>query len=406
MFAGRQAALQKPGTDRVAADRHGIPYCILLVMQGDPISQRPEEQRHPYKGLANWAFWQRSVGGVAPFAVDPVITVPFTIGQTDRIATGGSCFAQNIARGLRERHFNYFVAETAPPTLPTAKWHEYNYGTFSARYGNIYTARHLRQLFDRAYDKFTPSLRSWNGPGGEWIDPFRPRIQPGGFGSETELLEDRRQHLACTRRLFEELDVFIFTLGLTEGWEHAGDGAAIPLAPGVAGGTWEPAHYYFRNYSVMEVERDLAAFIEKLRSVNPRCRIILTVSPVPLVATYENRHVLESTCLSKAVLRVAAANCVNSLENIAYFPAYEIVTGPHAGGRYFEDDLRSVTRAGVDHVMRCFFSHYTAEWETASSQHGEPLSDMNSELAALDKIMKAEIAALSDVVCDEEALQP
>jgi hypothetical protein len=31
---------------------------------------------------------------------------------------------------------------------------------------------------------------------------------------------------------------------------------------------------------------------------------------------------------------------------------------------------------------------------------------MNSELAALDKIMKAEIAALSDVVCDEEALQP
>jgi hypothetical protein len=370
------------------------------------MANEPQEYSHPYRGLADCAFWRRSVGGVPPFAVDPVVEVPFKIGEADLIATAGSCFAQHIARRLQEQRLNYFVAETAPPEVPTNDAGAYNYGTFSARYGNVYTTRQLVQLFDRAYGVFLPTLPIWRGPNGEFIDPFRPRIQPRGFVSEAELLEDRRRHLECTRRLFEELDVLVFTLGLTEGWEYKPDGAAIPLAPGVAGGTWDPEFYAFRNYSVHEVERDLATFIEKLTAVNLRCRIILTVSPVPLAATYEKRHVLESTCLSKAVLRVAAANCAGSHGNVAYFPAYEIITGPHAGGRYFEDDLRSVTKSGVDHVMRVFFSHYVQDSRCPSFRYGAPLSKMNVQPGAFTRVMKAELAALSNVVCDEDAIQP
>ena len=61
---------------------------------------------------------------------------------------------------------------------------------------------------------------------------------------------------------------------------------------------------------------------------------------------------LVSTCLSKSVLRVAANTCAAMRENVAYFPAYEIITGPHSGGAYYEDDLRSVNEKGVNHVMR------------------------------------------------------
>jgi len=36
----------------------------------------------------------------------------------------------------------------------------------------------------------------------------------------------------------------------------------------------------------------MTAFVRRLREVNPAARVILTVSPVPLVATAEPRHVL------------------------------------------------------------------------------------------------------------------
>lgn len=306
------------------------------------------------------------------------------------MATAGSCFAQNIARSLHKKGFHYFVTETAPPELLPEAAHRANYRVFSARYGNIYTTRQLAQLFDRAYGEFTPELPAWRGRSGGYVDPFRPRIQPEGFVSEADLLADRIQHLGSVRRLFENLDVFVFTLGLTESWEHA-SGAVLPLAPGVAGGEWDPEQYAFRNYSVEEVERDLLGFIDRLRDVNPSCRIVLTVSPVPLAATYEARHVLVSTCLSKAVLRVAAAGCASKRPQVCYFPAFEIITGPHAGGRYFDDDLRSITKAGVDHVMRIFFSHFAGSGRSAIEQ---------GELRHLE----AELESVGEIICDEEAL--
>lgn len=60
------------------------------------------------------------------------------------------------------------------------------------------------------------------------------------------------------------------------------DGAVYPVAPGVAGGEFEPVKYSFTNLGVAEVQNDLETFIGKLRLVKPRARLILTVSPVPL----------------------------------------------------------------------------------------------------------------------------
>src|SRR5205823_7433624 len=142
--------------------------------------------------------------------------------------------------------------------------------------------------------------------------------------------------------MFEQLDVFTFTLGLTEAWCSKSDGAVFPLAPGVAGGEMDFGFYTFTNFTVDEVIADLNRFIRKLGDVNHRANVILTVSPVPLVATYEGRHVLQATTYSKAVLRVAAETIRKEHRNVDYFPSYEIITGQFNRGAYFEGDLRSV----------------------------------------------------------------
>lgn len=313
---------------------------------------------HPYRRLPASAYWRRAVVGQGP-AVDPLAGGFLTLGRDDRVATAGSCFAQNIARYLKRSGFDFLVTETAHPIVPADAAERHGYGLYSARYGNIYTARQLLQLFDRAYGAFAPAEDVWVAPEGEGrvVDPFRPTIEPGGFASEAELRADRAHHLARVREMFETLDIFVFTLGLTEGWESTVDGAIFPICPGVSGGAFDPAQHAFHNFRVGEVTADLAAFVARLRGVNPGARIVLTVSPVPLVATASGNHVLAATTYSKSVLRAAAQEIAEDHEGVFYFPSYEIISGAPAAARYFAEDMRNVTEEGVAHVMSVFLRH-------------------------------------------------
>ncbi len=119
------------------------------------------------------------------------------------------------------------------------------------------------------------------------------------------------------------------------------------------------ARYEFVNFGVADTVRHLHEFRERLKRVNPRARIILTVSPVPLVATMEGRHVLLSTTYSKSVLRVAAQELADRYDDVVYFGAYEIIAGTFNTHRYFADDRRSVTEQGVEQVMSTFFAAFT-----------------------------------------------
>ena len=153
--------------------------------------------------------------------------------------SGGSCFAQRVAEAVRGAGFNYYLTEPPTPGMSAEEANARQFGTFSARYGNLYYTRQFVQLFDRAYSKFEPELKAWLRDDGRYVDPFRPTVEPAGFASEAEVVAARDAHLAEVRRLFETLDVFVLTLGLTEGWRWRADGAALPLAPGVAGGTFD-----------------------------------------------------------------------------------------------------------------------------------------------------------------------
>jgi hypothetical protein len=217
------------------------------------------------------------------------------------------------------------------------------------------------------------------------------------------LVEDRRQHFAAVRRAVEELDVLVFTLGLTETWCHRADGAAYPLCPGVAGGHFDPSAHVFNNLRVSDVISDLEETVAFILERNPGARFILTVSPVPLVATMEDRSVLTSTTYSKSVLRVAAEEIAARHQQVAYFPAYEIITGSFTGGRYFAEGLRDVTQAGVSHVMRLFTKHYVAGTESAPSvpvATAQPAPDRGIAAGELQR----ELEAVAAVLCDEVSL--
>lgn len=354
---------------------------------------------HPYTALPDHRHWGRAVAAPAaidPSLVDPVVRPAFRIARDARIATAGSCFAQHVARHLRRHGVEPFVTEHAHPLVPDEVAAAWGYGEFSARYGNVYTARQLLQLMLRAFHEFQPADTAWRGADGRWADPFRPRAHGGGLASRQALAADAAQHFAAVRRLFAELDVFVFTLGLTETWADAEDGAVYPVCPGVVAGAFDPQRHHLQNHGVDEVVADLSQFLFLLRAINPGASVVLTVSPVPLMATAEDRHVMVATTLSKSVLRVAAEQVAASHEGVAYFPSYEIITSPFSRGAYFAPDLRSVTEAGVSHVMRLFLRHYLGIDAAAGPAPAGPVRDTDASLREAQAVVQA--------MCDEEAL--
>ena len=374
---------------------------------------------NPYQNRPDYQFWKRGGGFDRAADFDPVTNPSFVISQADPVVTAGSCFAQHVSRHLTKAGFNVLVTEHAHPLIPDRYAALFHYGVFSARYGNVYTARQLRQLLERAYGLFVPRESAWPKGDDRWVDPFRPQIQPGGYVCIAELEEDRRIHLEAVRRAVEEMSVFVFTLGLTEAWVDRADGSVYPLAPGVAGGIYNPDRIAFQNFTAGQTREDLEWSLNFIRRRNPGVRVILTVSPVPLNATAVDRHVMVSTAYSKAALRVAAEEVSGSLRQVDYFPSFEIITSPHAGSTYFADDRRSVTEAGVAHVMRTFLRHY-AKSETASAPipvaseiDDAPISEaVSADMPKHDRdsareTVRREIAAMNELVetlCDEEAI--
>lgn len=338
---------------------------------------------HPYADLPDYAYWKQAVGERPAGSINPVVAPRLRLSRDDRIATAGSCFAQHLSRRLVIHGLNFMDVE---PTAPGAH-------SFSAKYGNVYTSRQLLQLFQRAFGTFAPCETAWRRPDGRYVDPFRPRVIAEGHPDEGAVEQASRVHLDAVRRMFVELDLFVFTLGLTECWASRADGAVYPIAPGVIAGGFDSDRHAFLNLGHADVKRDMAQFLESLWSVNPEARVLLTVSPVPMVATRESRHVLVSNAESKAVLRSVAGELGRSDARVEYFPSYELIAGAHNRGEYFAPDNRSVTDAGVDHVMRVFLESYGL----ASGGTGPSAQD-SAAMAAFDTL-----EAATDALCEEES---
>lgn len=309
---------------------------------------------HPYRHLPDKSFWSRSVSeefrAVAVVSSDGAI-----LREGDRVVSVGSCFAANLVPYLEAAGFEYIRKEMTEAVFDELGGEALSYSKFSAACGNIYTTRQLLQLWERSLGRWSPDEDRWIRHD-EVIDPFRPGLKYRARSErEFDLITD--QHLAAVRAAFTSCDVFIFTLGLTEAWQSTADGAVFPACPGTIAGEFDESRYEFVNFGVDEIAQDMERFITSLREHNPSVRVILTVSPVPLVATATGQHVLAATTYSKSVLRVAAERVTQSLSNVLYFPAYEIVTGPQAPWESFETDRRSVSEDAIREVMQAFLSH-------------------------------------------------
>lgn len=307
----------------------------------------------PYEGLAARQFWKHGVGQHTTETVADLYTPKWPIHGL-RIATAGSCFAQEIAKALRLRNYPVLDVEPAPAGTHPTTAAKYGYGLYSARHGNIYSSRHLLQLTKEALGVVhIPSDVLVFQKDSRFYDSMRPSVEPNGLNSISEVVSQREDHLRRFRLLLEQCDLFVFTLGLTESWIDRESGLVFQSAPGE---NYNPSLHDFRNWRFAEITDDMKQFMQLARTVSSSMKFLLTVSPVPLTATYENQHVLVSTVRSKSVLRAVAAELSETIPYVDYFPSYELLSTAYLGPDMFQSNRRNVRSEGVAAVMSAFFA--------------------------------------------------
>lgn len=283
------------------------------------MARRPAGRRSPYADLPRAAFWRSAMRAPDEATVAALYRPKFDLTPQTRLMTAGSCFAQHLHRTLTRAGWNVLQGEGTGRLLPAALARDYGYNIYSARYGNIYTARQLRQLIEDALSDTPRPAPVWTRDG-RVFDALRPTVEPHGLDSADLVQEARRDHLACVRGVLAETDVLIFTLGLTECWIDRTTGLALPTAPGTVAGQYDPDTVTFHNFTYPEVLADLCASRDLLHAAGYPVRILLTVSPVPLTATASGAHVGTATTYSKSVLRAVCGVLEAQDPDFDYFP--------------------------------------------------------------------------------------
>jgi hypothetical protein len=353
----------------------------------------PDAVKTPYSDLPPRAFWRTGVADAGIFGLSGLWKSKWVLPADARFSTYGSCFAQHISRAMVARKVNWFCPEPAPGRTPAKLAEAYNYGVFSSRTGNIYTAAQLLILTRLAVGDLAMDAPEFWPDGTGFRCSLRPVIEPVPFANAQDALLSRASTLRAFRRSFAEAEVFIFTLGLTEGWEHAASGQPYALCPGTVAGQFDAEQHVFRNYAYPEIRADLERAFALMRAVNPGLKILLTVSPVPLTATASGDHVLVATTYSKSTLRAVAGDLARD-PDIDYFPSYEIITGAPTRSAFYEPNLRSVVKAGVDVVMGHFFAGLNI---SGPAVRGAAPVDLEAEV---ESQMEAD-----DLVCEEMMLE-
>ncbi|MGH9614769.1 MAG: GSCFA domain-containing protein, partial [Bryobacteraceae bacterium] len=145
-----------------------------------------------------------------------------------------------------------------------------------------------------------------------------------------------------TLKILGESDVFILTLGVAPAFFDKETGDFVLPRPSALNSRALAEKYSYRTTSVKENVDNVLHLIGFIRSVSPAIKIVVTVSPVPLQASFEYRSAVQADCLSKSTLRLVAQEVVynSGIADILYWPSFEIFrwAGSNSSNYFAADD--------------------------------------------------------------------
>jgi hypothetical protein len=282
----------------------------------------------------------------------PVIMPRFKLGRDDNFFAIGSCFARGIEKTLVARKMNVLSAASEFASFQTVNKEVTGLG-FTNKYNTFSIYNELLWALDP--NTKCPPESIVDVGGGLFCDPH---ITPTLELADKEETFRRRALINTVTSRSAQCRIMFITLGLVEVWRDTLTDTFVNSTPLAEVFRAYPDRYEFQvsdsaqNYGNLEKIHELMA-----KFGHPDVHFIITVSPVPLMATFSKQDVVSANTYSKSTLRTVAQEWAAAHSNVDYFPSYEIVQSSGRSTTWL-DDLRHVQGKVVGHIMTLFLKNY------------------------------------------------
>ncbi len=242
------------------------------------------------------------------------------ISYDSRLLFMGSCFATNMGRYFEHSCLNVQV------------------NPFGVLYNPFSIAASIERMIRQ--DNFTEADVKLHN------DSYHTFYHHSQFNhpDKAELLKQINESLSLSSDSIRRSDVLIITFGTSWVYEHK------ELEMVVSNCHKYPSRLFHRyRLSVDVIVERYRKLLKALHDLNPKLRVIFTVSPV--------RHWKDGAHgnqLSKATLLLAIEQLCSHANFVSYFPAYELLLDDLRDYRFFADDMLHPSVKAVEYIRNKF----------------------------------------------------
>lgn len=306
-------------------------------------------------------------------AID-VPRAPFSIEHGDVILPLGSCFSAHMSLRLREALFHLSDNPFGTTYNPISLAQQVN----RIREGRLYEIQDLEKNDDLflSFDHYTA---------------FSHTDESVVLDQINQLLKQAHDALSKTRML-------LITLGTAHAWKHKASDQIVNNCHKLPGQRFERV-----LLSAESISDHLYKALAHLQKAWPEISVLITVSPV--------RHLRDGAIAnqrSKATLIVAAHETAEKIENVHYFPAYELMMDDLRDYRYYADDMLHPSVMAVEYIWRKFSESVLSDKSREALPRIEKLTryrDHRSDKAHSSDYRKG-LSKMLDLLEKEKSLLP
>ncbi len=249
------------------------------------------------------------------------------INHQDKLLMIGSCFAENIGEKLIENKFQLLL------------------NPFGVLYNPASIAQCLNNLVFK--EKFTEEDVFFHNE--EWFS-FQHHSD-FSHSNQQDCLRNINQQFLASKAFLKTADFLLITLGSSIAYQLKSTRQIVANCHKLPADTFHKIH--LNNHEISQI---LKESIDNIKHIKPNIKIIFTLSPV----RYIKDSFIENS-LSKAHLRIAIDDLINTYESTEYFPAFEIMMDDLRDYRFYQLDNIHPSPLSIDYIWNIFSQTYFSE---------------------------------------------
>lgn len=255
----------------------------------------------------------------------------FKINHRHSILLLGSCFSENIGKHLQNARFRVSVNPNGILFNPQSIFHCIKNALQNKKTENSFVLQRDNLFY--SYNHHTSFHAS----------------------TEKDLLNRLDAITEITHQTLKSADVLVITFGTAFHYKHKEFDQTVANCHKQPGPTFEK-----KILEVDEIITTYTSLIQELITVNPKLKIIFTVSPVK----YLKDGIVENN-LSKSILLLSIHKLIRLFPENSYFPSFELVNDDLRDYRFYKEDMAHPNQQAIDYVWEkfseCYFDPETKE---------------------------------------------